>query len=78
MSHAEKCPVCNGTGKVHEYPLEVSTAANPTIRTCHGCMGLGWVTIQENRTPPSYIEPRAKDDFHKRKSSTKHRLECSD
>jgi len=32
--HAEKCPVCNGTGKFEG-------------KQCHGCAGLGWVTVQD-------------------------------
>ena len=35
MSHAEKCPVCNGTGKLKK-------------ETCHGCSGRGWVPIDGN------------------------------
>lgn len=38
MAHAEKCPVCNGTGKVDD-------------KSCHGCYGLGWVTIYDGNTP---------------------------
>ena len=33
MSHAEICPVCSGKGKVEEE------------RQCHGCAGLGWITV---------------------------------
>lgn len=35
MTHAEKCPVCDGYGVV---PREEE-------RTCHGCKGKGWVTV---------------------------------
>lgn len=77
MAHAEKCPVCNGAGKIPDYSLEVSTAVNTNIKTCHGCDGVGWVTVQENRILPSYIEPRARESFHKHKSSIKHRGEGS-
>ena len=34
MTHAEKCPVCNGKGKVKK-------------ETCYGCLGYGWVTVQD-------------------------------
>jgi len=34
MAHSEKCPVCNGKGKVKK-------------EQCHGCLGLGWVTVQD-------------------------------
>jgi len=35
MAHSEKCPVCNGKGKVKKE------------QQCHGCLGLGWVTVQD-------------------------------
>ncbi len=42
MSHAERCPVCYGDGRLsgHVY------GSNPV--TCHGCNGSGWVTVHEN------------------------------
>ena len=36
------CPVCNGTGKV-------PTASSAAVQICHGCGGLGWVTISNIR-----------------------------
>jgi len=45
MSHAEICPVCKGKGKIDDKP-------------CHGCGGLGWITIQDNNYPIiPYIDP---------------------
>jgi len=46
MAHAEICPVCKGTGEVDinesfEYKKQ-------SIKTCHGCRGTGWVTIQDD------------------------------
>ena len=32
MAHAEICPVCGGSGKLKK-------------KQCHGCNGLGWVTV---------------------------------
>ena len=32
MAHGEKCPVCEGAGKIKK-------------KKCHGCDGAGWVTI---------------------------------
>ena len=32
MAHGEKCPVCEGVGKIKK-------------KKCHGCDGAGWVTI---------------------------------
>lgn len=46
MAHAEKCPVCEGKGKVEE-------------KQCHGCSGLGWVTVQKQFfTYPVVIYPQ--------------------
>lgn len=38
MAHAERCPVCEGKGKVESQP-------------CHGCFGLGWVSIYDQTAP---------------------------
>jgi len=43
MTHAEKCPVCDGSGKVYDPPGQQITASEQT-RPCHGCGGKGWVT----------------------------------
>lgn len=46
MSHAEKCPICSGTGKVETaHPLSGIYA--PEVTTCHGCGGKGWVEIED-------------------------------
>lgn len=46
--HAEKCPVCGGSGR-----LPCSTggdASSPPLPvTCHGCNGKGWVTVGDER-----------------------------
>ena len=34
MSHAERCPVCYGTGKYDNL-------------ICHGCNGKGWVEVSD-------------------------------
>ena len=49
MSHAEKCPVCEGSGKFEK-------------KECHGCSGKGWIIIQDNVGSiiyyyPQYIPP---------------------
>jgi hypothetical protein len=45
--HAEKCPVCGGSGKV--YPSQdVNTTAVTLPEPCHGCRGLGWVPVPDN------------------------------
>ena len=40
--HAEKCPVCNGTGQVKKAPIG-GGACRAT--SCHGCDGKGWITV---------------------------------
>lgn len=37
--HAEKCPICYGTGYVGTLDLN-------TKRFCHGCHGRGWVEVR--------------------------------
>jgi hypothetical protein len=57
MSHAEKCPICNGAGKIFEPLCPDNTPASPYVKTCHGCGGLGWITVQDNTmTMPSYLD----------------------
>jgi RecJ-like exonuclease len=48
MSHAELCPVCNGTGEVVDKMWQ-STTARPINNglVCHGCHGMGWVTVYD-------------------------------
>lgn len=41
MTHAEICPVCNGTGRYREVWNYTSVVY--TERQCHGCNGKGWV-----------------------------------
>jgi hypothetical protein len=48
MSHAEVCPVCKGTGNIHTS--DTATGAGPV--KCHGCFGLGWVTVYGSDPPP--------------------------
>lgn len=43
MAHAERCPVCHGSGKLPDNGR--STAI--TKETCHGCLGRGWVTVED-------------------------------
>lgn len=45
MSHAETCPICNGSGKVPP-PSYPDSSAVPVPVTCHGCGGSGWVTVR--------------------------------
>lgn len=50
MAHAEKCPVCNGNGKIKTYldPFGFGYSdSNKTYteKTCHSCQGKGWITV---------------------------------
>jgi DnaJ-class molecular chaperone len=46
MTHAERCPVCNGTGKLQNKSYSTSSAFSPT--TCHGCNGKGWIKVSDH------------------------------
>lgn len=46
MSHAERCPVCFGSGKVRP----VADCTGRTEVSCYGCDGKGWVTVQDSDT----------------------------
>ena len=40
--HAEKYPICLGKGKI----LKEGWATAKDKKVCHGCGGLGWVTVK--------------------------------
>jgi len=42
MAHAEKCPVCDGSGDV-------------ATKQCHGCAGRGWVEVKDEAPAVPYI-----------------------
>lgn len=45
MAHAEKCPVCDGLGKmIHTHPYYTTEREE---KPCHGCTGQGWVTVED-------------------------------
>lgn len=54
--HSEKCPVCNGKGKIKKELISISSWI-----TCHGCNGKGWVEVQDSVYPPyvpvPYVDP---------------------
>ena len=58
MNHSEICPVCNGTGLYKEYLDYVSTTGPVSVRTCHGCNGKGWVTVNDGRSITGSTIPR--------------------
>ena len=47
MSHAEKCPICNGKG-------QIETGNTSGWKQCHGCNGLGWITLYDYTSYPTY------------------------
>ena len=56
--HAEKCPICDGKGKIKKDDFK------PLIdsETCHGCGGKGWIEVQDDTKTiyipyPPYPEP---------------------
>ncbi|HEG43022.1 MAG TPA: hypothetical protein ENH94_03130 [Phycisphaerales bacterium] len=54
MAHAEKCPLCNGTGNEDGH----GGIADGTVPTCHGCRGSGWVSVQDaNHWPGDMHRP---------------------
>ena len=42
MNKAQKCPVCNGEGKLKEG----FTSTIYKTKTCHVCNGKGWVEVK--------------------------------
>jgi len=55
MAHAEICPVCKGSGKVN---------ADSTAYTiiCHGCGGMGWVSIPDSYPDSWYPNSRQRKE----------------
>ncbi len=47
MSHAERCPVCKGSGRITPRHDHLSTTPAPTPASCHGCDGKGWVVVPD-------------------------------
>lgn len=45
MAHAERCPVCGGSGKITD-PDSLRTTY-PVEKVCHGCWGKGWVEVSD-------------------------------
>ena len=44
MAHAEKCPICHGTGKDNN----LNTWGDIPAKSCHGCGGKGWVEVRDD------------------------------
>ena len=62
-NHAEMCPVCGGSGKLSMN----NTSTFPYYEACHGCGGLGWVSVKDG---PEY-EPIIHNDPEKGRLSLK-------
>ena len=56
MSHAERCPVCYGSGK-YTPPANPNSSAVPQPQICHGCGGKGWVELNDYTTPNPWVSP---------------------
>ena len=77
MSHSEVCPVCNGTGKIKTYldpfGFGYSTSGNGYIeKTCHGCQGKGWITIEDKQWQPVYYGTGTNESITTDHTITKH------
>lgn len=50
MAHAERCPICNGQGKIRKDSV-LDWEPNPNraweMMPCHGCGGVGWITVYD-------------------------------
>ena len=53
MAHAEKCPLCDGTGYLGGAVFD----GGNTVSVCHGCAGQGWVSVQDDNIPPWFYDP---------------------
>ena len=68
MSHSEICPVCGGAGKIKTYldPLGfgyLTSGKTYTEKTCHGCQGKGWITIEDKQWQPNYYDSNSRDTY---------------
>jgi len=53
MAHAEKCPVCTGSGYIIPYN-DYSQTAVPLPQACHGCDGKGWIVVSDSTNNEAY------------------------
>ena len=60
-AHAEKCPVCNGSGKVGDWLYHIDPSvptfamSNTNLIPCRSCGGKGWVTVQDVLQPKPIV-----------------------
>ena len=57
MNHSELCPVCKGSGKTYTSQSPDSTSAYGYYTVCHGCGGIGWVTVEDHPNKRNWIRP---------------------
>ena len=50
MSHAERCPVCYGQGKLPLGDNNLCLITAPIEKICHGCNGSGWIVVSDDQT----------------------------
>jgi len=51
MAHAQTCPICNGQGKIKNPDHDKQATASPSMITCHGCGGRGWIEVADTYPP---------------------------
>lgn len=49
--HAEICPICGGRGIVEEHDPN----STELKRICHGCQGVGWITVSAPTPLPTSV-----------------------
>jgi len=73
--HGERCPICEGRGLI--YPGETAFICDrntpqttnavppsmPPPKKCHGCDGLGWVSVPDGLAPGWISHPCSGDDL---------------
>ena len=50
MSHAQKCPICNGKGHINQegnFAYRDEQGNTAPQKTCHGCGGRGWIEVKD-------------------------------
>ena len=45
------CPVCKGDGHLKDAEIMGTEATKITAKLCHGCVGRGWVEVQDYPIP---------------------------
>ncbi len=62
MSHAERCPLCKGEGKLPAGKFDTGYIHTLPV-TCHGCDGKGWVPVPDPSAEKlkQHLEQRLKE-----------------